>query len=69
MKRPSPAITILTLFWAVYGIVASVALYRALPPLHRELLAILGGGGAALAAASVALLWRMRPGAHDEGSR
>ena len=58
MKRPSPALTVLIFFWMLYGLVAAVVLYRALPPLQLELLVILGGIGSVLAVASLVLLWR-----------
>lgn len=57
MKRPSAALTMLIFFWVIYGLVAAVALYQAMPPLHLQLLVLLGGIGAVLAAASVVLLW------------
>jgi len=59
MKRPAPALAMLIVFWVVYGVVAAIALYRALPPLQRELLVLLGGTGALLVAASFVLLWRV----------
>jgi hypothetical protein len=63
MKRPSPALTMLIFFWTVYGVVAAIALSRALPPLQWELLLLLGGIGAALVVASLVLLWRGPSGA------
>lgn len=62
MKTPSAALTMLTFFWLIYGVVAAVALYRALPPVHLELLVLLGGIGAVLVAASFVLLRRQRSG-------
>jgi hypothetical protein len=62
MKTPSPALTMLILFWLIYGVVAAVALYRALPPVHLELLVLLGSIGAVLVAASFVLLRRQRSG-------
>lgn len=58
MKRPSPALTMLMFFWTVYGVVAAMVLYQALPPLQWELLLLLGGIGAALVVGSLVLLWR-----------
>jgi len=67
MKRPSPAFTMLIFFWTVYGLVAAVVLYRALPPLQLELLILLGGIGSVLAMASLVLWWRApSPSASDE---
>jgi hypothetical protein len=43
MKRPSPALTFIIIFWIVYSVVAAYALYRGLLPLNRELLLILCG--------------------------
>lgn len=60
MKRPTPALTVLIVFWVAYGLVAAIVLYRALPPLQRELLVLLGGTAAVLVAASFVLLWRVR---------
>jgi hypothetical protein len=62
MKTPSPALTMLIFFWLIYGVVAAVALYRALPPVHLELLVLLGSIGAVLVAASFVLLRRQRSG-------
>jgi hypothetical protein len=59
MKRPTPALAMLIVFWVVYGVGAAIVLYRALAPLQRELLVLLGGTGAALVAASFLLLWRV----------
>lgn len=70
MKRPSPALTMLIFFWTVYGLVAAVVLYRALPPLQLELLILLGGIGSVLAVASLVLLWRAPSStASDEWAR
>lgn len=67
MKRPSPALTVLMFFWTVYGVVAAVVLYRAMPPLQLELLILLGGIGSVLAMASLALWWRTpSPSASNE---
>jgi hypothetical protein len=67
MKRPSPALAMLILFWTVYGLVAAVALYPALPPLQLELLILLCGIGSVLAMASVVLCRRASsPAASDE---
>jgi hypothetical protein len=62
MKTPSPALTMLIFFWLIYGVVAAVALYRALPPVHLELLVLLGSIGAVLVAVSFVLLRRQRSG-------
>ena len=59
MKRPTPALAMLIVFWVFYGLVVTIVLYRALAPLQRELLMLLGGTGAALVAASFVLLWRV----------
>jgi hypothetical protein len=63
MKRPSPALTMLFFFWAVYGLVAATVLYRALAPLQRDLLLLLGGIGAVLVVVSFVLLSRAPAGA------
>ena len=69
MKRPSPGLTTLMFFWTVYGLVAAVVLYRALPPLQLELLILLGGIGSVFAMASLVLWWRAPSGsASDERS-
>ena len=52
----------LTFFWVIYGLVAVVELYQAMPPLQLQLLVLLGGIGAVLAAASVVLLWHAPAG-------
>lgn len=52
----------LTFFWVIYGLVAVVELYAAMPPLQLQLLVLLGGIGAVLAAASVVLLWHAPAG-------
>jgi hypothetical protein len=70
MKNPSPALTMLILFWAVYGLVAAIVLYEALPPVHLELLLLLGSIAGVLAAASLVLLWRAPlPGPAEEPGR
>ena len=69
MKRPSAALTMLIFFWLVYGLVAAVALYRALPPLQLQLMALLGGLAAVLAAAGVVLLRHVSAGRHDDGQQ
>lgn len=56
MKRPSLAVTTLTILWAAYSLVTAFALYQALPPLNRELLLILGGTAVILVIATLALL-------------
>ena len=43
MRRPSPALTFIVVFWIVCGIAAANALYQELLPLNRELLFILCG--------------------------
>ena len=69
MKRPPPALTMLIFFWTVYGVVAAIVLYRALPPLQWELLLLLGGIGASLVVSSLVLLERGPAGAADEPIR
>jgi len=63
MKKLSTALTMLIFFWVIYGLVAAVALYQALPPVQLQLLVLLGGIAAVLAAASVVLLWHASAGA------
>lgn len=58
MKKPSPALAMLIFFWMVYALVATVVLYRALPPVQLELLVILGSIGSGLAVASLMLRWQ-----------
>lgn len=60
MRRPSPALATLTVFWIAYGIVATVTLYQALSPLKRDLLLILGWMGAILVMGTLALWDRIR---------
>ena len=70
MKRPPPALTMLIFFWTVYGAVAAIALYRALPPLQWELLLLLGGIGASLVVSSLVLFERgVSSGPADEPIR
>jgi len=68
MRLPSPALTALGFFWAVYGIVAAFALYQELLPVQRELLVILGGTGVILVAITWVLLrrGRSRPSANED---
>ena len=56
MKRPSPALTFVIVFWIVYGVVAAYALYQSLPSLNRELLLILGGAAIFPGAATLVFL-------------
>ena len=56
MRKPSPAVFTLIVFWTAYTIAAAWTLYWATPPLSRDLLLILGGYGAILAVATVAIL-------------
>lgn len=69
MKRPSAALTMLIFFWLIYGLVAAVALYQAMPPLQLQLLILLGGIAAVLAAASVVLLWHASDGTTGDEQR
>jgi len=57
VRRCSPASLILGVLCAGFAVVAGYAYYQAFGPLHRELVAILGGFGLPLAAVS---LWLAR---------
>ena len=45
MKNPSSSTVAIAASWAVYGIVTTHVFYRAMEPLKRELIGILGGFG------------------------
>lgn len=59
----------LIFFWVIYGLVAGVALYRAMPPLQLHLLILLGGIAAVLAVASALLLWHASAGTRGDEQR
>ena len=69
MKRPSAALTMLIFFWVIYGLVAGVELYRAMPPLQLHLLILLGGIAAVLAVASALLVWHASGGNRGDEQR
>ena len=59
-ERPSTTLAALTIFWIVYGLTATFALYQAMQGVNRELFVILGGVGALLVVATFALIWHDR---------
>jgi hypothetical protein len=58
MRRPTPALFTLGVFWTLYALAAAWTLYGAALPAGRDLLLILGGYGAVLAVVSGAILLR-----------
>jgi hypothetical protein len=61
MRRLSPAVLAITVFWGCYAIAAAYLLYVEMPPLGQVLTLVLGGYAAILAVLSVVLLLRTRP--------
>ena len=63
MRRPTPALSALIVFWTLYALAAGWKLYEAydaIEPVSRNLLLILGGYGAILAVITGAILLRIR---------
>ena len=63
MRRPTPALFALIVFWTLYALAAGWKLYEAydaIEPVSRNLLLILGGYGAILAVVTGVILLRNR---------
>jgi hypothetical protein len=60
MKRPSPAVCALILFWTLYALATAWTLYQATPPLSRDLLLILGSYSAMIVVVTGAIVLRGR---------
>jgi len=43
VKKPSLSTVIITVFWVAYGCVTAYVFYRAIEPVERDLMNILGG--------------------------
>lgn len=43
LKKPSLSTVIITVFWVAYGCVTAYVFYRAIEPVERDLMNILGG--------------------------
>jgi len=69
MRRPTPSLLAIIVFWASYVPIAAYVLYEVTPPVSRALLLILGGYAAILGVLTFVLLRRGRRGPPDRDLR
>jgi hypothetical protein len=60
MRRPTPATVVLAVLWIGYAIGGAWLVYRETPLLSRDLLLILTGYGAIVAAVTALIILRIR---------